>query len=88
VLGELVDERTLAGAGGAGESEDAGLAAVREERLEQVGGIGRAILDRADGTRERAGVAGAQALNPGLEVGVQTLQCKGEGRGWETRVDR
>jgi hypothetical protein len=50
-----------------------------KQSLEQIGPSGRAILDSADGASQGESVAGAQAVNPGLDVGIQTDQCKA---GW------
>jgi hypothetical protein len=61
-LSQLVDQRALAGSWRAGQAEDAGAAAEGEQRLEQIGASGGAVLHRADGARQGPGIAGAQAL--------------------------
>ena len=60
VLGELIDQRALARSRRSSQTDHSRLAGVREERLEQIGTAGSAILDCRDGASERADVAGAQ----------------------------
>src|ERR1700687_5106907 len=76
VLGELIDQSALARSGGARQPDDSRLARVRKERLEQVGPAGRAVLDRRDGTRQGAGVARAQTVDPCMDVLIQTVSVK------------
>ncbi len=78
VLGQLVDQRALASAGRAGESEDAGVAGLRKRGFEQIGPAGGAVLDGGDGAGEGERIAGAKAVEPGLEVRGSKSQCKAE----------
>ena len=71
VLGELIDQRALPCSGRAGQTDDARVAGVREESLEQVGAAGLAILDDGDGAGQGARVAGAQVISDG-DGGSQT----------------
>src|SRR5271157_6246451 len=73
VLGKLIDQRALARAGSAGQTDDSRLARMREERLEQLRPAGSAVLDGGDGARQGAGVAGAKSTNPCIGVLVQTV---------------
>ena len=59
---ELIDQRAFAGSGGAGESDDAGVAGVRKKSFEQIGPSGRVVLDGGDGAGEGAGIAGAEGI--------------------------
>ncbi len=49
VASQVVDQRALARAGRTGEADDASVAAVWEERLEQAGPSRGMVLNRADG---------------------------------------
>jgi hypothetical protein len=40
-----------------------------EERFEQITGLGTAVFNGADGAGQRTRLAGANAVNPGLENG-------------------
>ncbi len=66
VLGQLVDQRALAGSRRARQTENARMAGVGEESLEQFRPAGAAILDGGDGAGEGAGVAGAKTRNQRL----------------------
>ena len=66
VLGELIDQRALARSGRAGEAENAGLAAVREKRLQAARRIRAAIFNGADGARKRARIASAHPVYQGV----------------------
>src|SRR4029077_381092 len=85
MLGKLIDQRALPRPGRAGKTQDARLAAMREERFQQFSRLGAAILDRTDGASQRACVTRTQPLYPGLEVALQTFQCKAAAQRWETR---
>ncbi len=61
LLGKLVHQGALACSGSAGHADDARVPGVRKQRFEQIEGFGRAVLDRGDGARQGAGIAGANA---------------------------
>src|SRR5262249_39942276 len=82
VFRQLVHQGTFAGAGSPGKAQDAGPAAVGKQRLEQVVPSITVVLHRADGPCQGARIACAQAINPGLDVGVQPISVKqAESRG-------
>jgi hypothetical protein len=76
VVRQLIDQRALAGTRSTSQADYAGFAGVREQSLEQVEGAGRAVFDGGDGAGQRSCITGAQALNQGLGIVVQTDQCK------------
>ena len=73
VSSELIHQRALPRAGGARESKDARMSAVRKESLKQFGPSQCAVLDRADGTGEGARIAGANLVDQGLDTLIQTV---------------
>lgn len=63
VAGKLIDQCAFSGARRTGQSEYPRMPAVWEERLEQFRPAWRPVLDCADGTRQNAGIAGAELIN-------------------------
>ena len=63
VARELVHQRALARARRAGESKDSRMSAMGKERLEQFRPSRGAVFDRADGTGQRASIAGANLID-------------------------
>ena len=58
MLCELIDQRALPRSRWAREAKDAGPAAMREQRLQQVSRVRPAVFDGADGASQGACVAG------------------------------
>ena len=76
---KLIDQRALPRSRRPGQAEDARLAAVRKQRLQQLGPSRRAVLHGRNGASQRPHVAGAQLVNPELGCRGSNDQCKAEG---------
>src|SRR5579864_8705635 len=70
LAGELVDQRALAGAGSAGHPDHARLPAEGEHGFEDSNGFRPPVFNGADGPGQSAHIAGANALDPGLDGSV------------------
>jgi len=76
VLGQLIDQRTLARARRPSQAQNPRVPSVREQRFQQLCPAWRAVLDHADSPRQTPRIAGAQLLNQWLEIGGQPVSVK------------
>ena len=76
VLGQLIDERTLARTGCTGKAQNSRVTGLWEQSLQQLGPPTRAVLDHADSPRQTPRIARTQLLNQWLEVVAQSVSVK------------
>jgi hypothetical protein len=76
VPGKLIDQRALPCPGSARYSDNSRFACVGEESFEEFLPADRTVLDRSNGARKRARIAGAEMFDRCLDGLVQTASVK------------
>src|SRR5579859_1806256 len=69
---QVIDQRALPCSRGPRQADHAGPASVREERLEQIGPSGSAILNHGDNARQSPDISGAERTDQGLDVAIRS----------------